>query len=340
MLNRRFVLSQLATSKQQSAIFVLCVALSMLSLVALRGLGDSINHTLLADAKELQAADIIVESNFELADKTRAEINALAAEGTVLAAQIREFYTVVRLSDREETLLAEIKAVEPGYPFYGRVELASGRDFADRLSNGVIVEQSLLDRLAVVVGDSLRIGESTMTIVDVVVHESDRPVDFFSLGPRIFVAADDLAATALIQPGSRVTYTTLLKVIDGTPLERVAQRLSDVRDVGMESVETYRTAPSGVQSFFDNLIFFLSLVAIFTLLLAGIGIQSALTAFLPRALYDDRRHQDVGRDPPFCDAALLRDCYAAGAHGHGARRASGFCTAAASTISAWRSSAA
>ena len=48
----------------------------------------------------------------------------------------------------------------------------------------------------------------------------------------------------------------------------------------MEGVETYLTAPSGVQRFFDNLLFFLSLVAIFTLLLSGIGIQSALTAYL------------------------------------------------------------
>ncbi|MEZ4581315.1 MAG: hypothetical protein R3A10_06645 [Caldilineaceae bacterium] len=48
-------------------------------------------------------------------------------------------------------------------------------------------------------------------------------------------------------------------------------------------METYLTAPSGVQRFFENLLFFLSLVAIFTLLLAGIGIQSALTAFLRNA---------------------------------------------------------
>ncbi len=77
-----------------------------------------------------------------------------------------------------------------------------------------------------------------------------------------------------------MTYTTLLKLADDTQLERVAQRLRDVREEGMEGVETYLTAPSGVQRFFDNLLFFLSLVAIFTLLLAGIGIQSALTAYL------------------------------------------------------------
>ena len=192
-----------------------------------------------------------------------------------------EFYTVARLPQREETLLSNIKAVEPGYPFYGMVELASGRDFADVLKPGaVVVDQAVLDRLNLEPGDELILGEEALVIADVVTREPDRPVQFFALGPRIFVAAADLPALDLVKPGSRVTYTTLLKLADDTQLERVAQRLRSVRDEGMEGVETYLTAPSGVQRFFDNLLFFLSLVAIFTLLLAGIGIQSALTAYL------------------------------------------------------------
>ena len=281
MLNKRFIRRQLTTSWQQSAIFVLSVALSMVSLVALRGLGDSINRALLSDAKELQAADIIVESNFALSAPTSAEIDALVDEGLAEAARVWEFYTVARLPEREETLLANIKAVEPGYPFYGVVELASGRNFADVLTPGsVVVDQALLDRLTLEPGDELILGQETLVIADVVTREPDRPVQFFALGPRVFVAAADLPALDLVKPGSRVTYTTLLKLTDDTQLERMAQRLRNVRDEGMEGVETYLTAPSGVQRFFDNLLFFLSLVAIFTLLLAGIGIQSALTAYL------------------------------------------------------------
>ena len=55
---------------------------------------------------------------------------------------------------------------------------------------------------------------------------------FFSLGPRVFVAAADLPALDLVKPGSRVTYTTLLKLTDDTQLERVAERLRNVRDRG------------------------------------------------------------------------------------------------------------
>ncbi|MCB0115339.1 MAG: FtsX-like permease family protein, partial [Caldilineaceae bacterium] len=190
-------------------------------------------------------------------------------------------YTVVRLPNGEGSLLSNVKAVEPGYPFYGEVVLASGRPFADELSGGsVIVEQALLDRLGLAVGDLLEIGQATLPITDVVLVEPDRPVNFFDLGPRIFVASVDLDALDLVKPGSRVSYSTLLRVDDESRLDAVARSLAEARDVGQESIQTYRTAPSGVQSFFDNLIFFLSLVAIFTLLLSGIGIQSALTAFL------------------------------------------------------------
>lgn len=281
MLNRRFIQRQLTATRQQSGIFVLCVALSMISLVALRGFGQSIDQALAQDARALQAADIIVQSNFALSQPTEALIQDLAETGVAQSARVWEFLTVARLAQGEATLLSEVKAVEPGYPFYGEVTLASGRTFAQALQPGqILVGQDLLDRLGIGVGDGLILGQLAVTIGDVVLAEPDRPLDFFSLGPRIFLAAGDLPGTELVQAGSRVTYRTLLRVADENQVDRVANQLRSVREQGQESVETFRTTPSGVRSFFDNLVFFLSLVAIFTLLLSGIGIQSALTAFL------------------------------------------------------------
>ena len=281
MLNLRFVRRQLTSSGSQAAIFILCVALSIMSLVALRSFGDSINRTLLRDARELQAGDIIVKSNFGLSPPLQEQIAQLEAAGAAAAARLWEFYTVARLTDADRSLLVNVKAAEPGYPLYGAVELASGRPLGDVLTSGqAVVEQAVLDRLGIDVGARLRLGEAVLTIADVVTHEPDRPVNFFSLGPRVFVAAADLDALDLVKAGSRVNYTTLLRVSQEAELERLAQQLRDVRDLGQESVETYLSAPSGVRRFFDNLLFFLSLVGIFTLLLSGIGIQSALTAFL------------------------------------------------------------
>ena len=280
MLNRTFILRQLTTARKQSLIFVLCVALSLVTLVALRGFGDSINRALLRDAKQLQASDLFVRASFPLSQPVLDTIARLVAEEQVESARTYEFLSVVRVAAGEATQLANLKVVERGYPFYGQVMLASGRGFAEVLTPGaVIVEQALLDRLDLQVGDRLQVGQATLTIVDVVLQEPDRPINLFSFGLRVFVNSTDLDALQLVKPGSRVNYKVLLKVNDENNLNRLATTLKSVVEP-QEEVETYRTAQSGAQRFFDNFLFFLSLVGIFTLLLAGIGIQSALTAFL------------------------------------------------------------
>jgi putative ABC transport system permease protein len=105
-------------------------------------------------------------------------------------------------------------------------------------------------------------------------------VNLFSFGPRVFISSEDLEALDLIQKGSRIQYDTLLRVVDSENLEKIVQDLRDHALQGQERVDTYRTARSRMKRFFDNFLFFLTLISIFTLLLAGIGIQSVLAAFL------------------------------------------------------------
>ena len=281
MIHSTFIRRQLNQNKKQSLVFILCVALSMVTLVGLGGFQDSINTILLRDARALQAGDIIIRSSAELSPAIAQKVAEFKAEGLVERTQLYSFLSVVRVEGGENTLLSNIKAVEPAYPFYGEVELASGQKFDEVLQSGqVVVAQNLLDRLNIAVGDQLRIGLATLTIADVVTFEPDRPVNAFTLGPRIFVRVDDLPVMDLIKPGSRVQYTTLLKVFDEGQIDPLAEQLKDGTETELERIDTYRTASSGIQRFFDNFLFFLSLIGIFTLLLAGIGTQTSLTAFL------------------------------------------------------------
>ena len=280
MLNKRFIRRQLASSRKQAVVFVLCVALSIITLVALGGFSAGVNRALQQDARQLQAADLIVRSNTPFSEPLTEAMDALAAQGRVESARLYEFISVVRVTADDNSLLSNLKVVEPGYPFYGQVELESGRALVDVLTPGnVIVGPELLERLGVQVGDPLRVGQATLTIRDVVLGEPDQPVNVFSLGPRIFIAAADLESLDLVKPGSRVRYTTLMQAANPGELNALADILQAAAEP-QEQVDTYQTAESGVKRFFDNFLFFLSLIGIFTLLLAGIGIQSALTAFL------------------------------------------------------------
>uniref|UniRef100_C6E967 FtsX-like permease family protein n=1 Tax=Geobacter sp. (strain M21) TaxID=443144 RepID=C6E967_GEOSM len=282
MVSTRFLLRQVTGAKRQCTVFVLCVALSMITLVSLGSFSESVESSLLRDAQSLHAADIIVKSHSPAPPGLERELAVLRDRGEIRSARFWEFYSVVQKPSADASLLCNIKVVEPGYPFYGTVRLASGHPFEKVLAPGsLVVEQVLLDRLHLRIGDPLRIGNAVLTVKDVVVQEPDRPVNFFALGPRVFVAAADRDALALIGKGSRVEHITLVKVPDPPRLEQVASELAAA--TGNDSrvrVETYKNAGSRVKRFFDNLLFFLNLSGIFTLLLSGFGIQSTLFALL------------------------------------------------------------
>ena len=281
MLHRRFIGRVLWQSRRQAAIFMLCTALSLVSLVALSGFAESVRRTMIEDARRLQAADVIVRAGSPFSEGLTAAVDRLTAAGRIAAVRVYEFYSVVRALKTDDTLLCQIKVVGAGYPFYGEVQLASGRPISAVLKNGVILaEPALLERLGVRVGDSLHVGDRVLAIADAIVAEPDRPVNFFSLGPRVMAADTDLAAMNLVQHGSRVGYRVLIRVVSAADTPAVVVDLQRAARAGQETVQTARDADSRVKRFFDNLLFFLGLVAIFTLLLAGFGIQSALAALL------------------------------------------------------------
>lgn len=281
MVNLRFIVRQMTGAKRQCAVFILCVALSMITLVSLGSFRESVESSLLRDAQSLHAADIIVRSHAPLPSATEQEIATLVQHGQTKSARYWDFYSVVQKVKGEGSLLCDLKVVEPGYPFYGRVLLRSGKPLAEVLKPGtLVVEQQLLDRLRLQPGDSLKVGNATLVVRDVVLQEPDRPVNFFSLGPRVFVAAADREALGLIGLGSRVEHVTLLKVAHQKDLDTIASRLAATTDETRVRVATYKNAGSRVKRFFDNLLFFLNLSGIFTLLLSGFGIQSTLFALL------------------------------------------------------------
>jgi putative ABC transport system permease protein len=277
----RFLLRQIRSAQRQSTLFVLCVALSVVTLVSLGSFSRSVNSSLLRDARSLHAADIIITSHSPISAALTEAVAEQQRKNTIETARIYELLSIIRTVDSKATVLANLKIVEPGYPFYGTVILASGRPFREVLSAGsIVVEQQLLDRLALRVGDRLAVGSTTLTIRDVLITEPDRPMNLFSLGPRVFIAAADLAPLELVGASSRVHYSILAKARNQEGIDRLAGALATTALKDREKVETYQTASSGVKRFFDNLLFFLNLIGIFTLLLAGIGIQSTLTALL------------------------------------------------------------
>ena len=239
------------------------------------------NRSILADARTIHGGDIIIHSHYGLKDKIKKKLTRLQQAENIIVSKSHEFYSVVQTLQKDSTLLCKIKIVDDNYPLYGKAILQSNRHFANVLTAGkVIVEQNLLDRLQLHIGDQLHIGNTLLKIADVITHEPDRPVNFFSFGPRVFLSAKDLDKVDLVKKGSRVQHSTLLKIADTGKVKQIAKKLILSAHPEQERVETFKTARSRVKKFFNNLLFFLSLISIFTLILAGLGMQSSLGALL------------------------------------------------------------
>ncbi len=282
MVHMRFIFRELVRSGKQAFIFVLCVALSLATIVALNTFRTNVDHSILGDARALLGGDILIHSHYPFSKGIEEQISEITRQKNVEAVRTFEFYSVIRPASSNRTLFCRLKVIGPGYPLYGRVGLRSGRPLAQVLTAGkVLVEPEVLNRLGVKVGDKLHIGDAVLTIGGVITFEPDRPVEIFSLGPGIFVDSKDLNRLHLITKGSRVEYNILLKIgRDDAAINELAARLKHAAQPAQERVMTYRSANSGMKRFFDNLFFFLSLISIFTLFLAGIGMQSSLAALL------------------------------------------------------------
>ena len=278
-LHVRFILEEIRQSGKQSLTFVLCVALSLATLTALNSFKRNVYQSLVGEARILHGADIIVHSHQQISEPVIQAVTELEQEKRLSSLKSYEFYSVVRPDDQETSLFSSIKVVDPGYPHYGTVQLLSGGTLEQQLQpSRVVVAQEVLDRLATGMGKRLHIGNALLEIADVVLSESARPVEFFSFGPRIFVSSADIDRLGLMGKGSRAEYELLLKINNQEEITAIHQLLKERALQGQERVETAAKARSGVKRFFDNLLFFLSFISIFTLLLSGIGMQGALSA--------------------------------------------------------------
>ncbi len=263
---------------------VLAVALivAVASLTTVAFFADRVGRTLSREANQLLGADLVVVSDVPIAESFRSEARRL---GLAVNEAVR-FPSMTQAKDR--ALLTEVKAVSAGYPLRGKLrirESAAGPDFEPAripAPGSVWVDDRLLRRLDVSIGDRVAVGERGFTVAAMVSEEPESSAGFLNLGPRLMFNMDDLASTALVQVGSRVSYR--LFVAGDT------QRVAAFRDYAAQTirpgqrVEDIREARPEINSALTRAERFLGLSALLTVILAGVAVALAARRYLQRHL--------------------------------------------------------
>lgn len=264
------------------ALLFVCVAIGVGALVGVGGFAANLDRTMAREAKALLGGDVEVRSAHPLGAAAEAAVVRAARGGAVV--RVRELVAMTRDPRSGRSLPVELKAVETGYPLYGRLQSDPDAPLDTLVrADAVLVQADLLTRMQLRPGDAITVGAATLVIAGVVQKEPDR-VGLVSLGPRVLLAADALRATGLETFGSRVRYRTLVRLPAGENARVLRERLAREIDDPAVRVVAYDEAQPGLRRFYAQLGSYLGLVGLVSLLVGGIGVASAVRTLVRRRL--------------------------------------------------------
>jgi putative ABC transport system permease protein len=243
---------------------------------------DRVGRALARDAHQLLGADLVLVADHPWRDEVRTTIlNAKARHAEALS------FVSMALKG-EASQLAGVKAVSDGYPLRGRLRIARAPGAPDEEASGipapgtVWLEERLVSALGAPVGARLKLGRKELEVAAVITLEPERSAGFFNLAPRILLNMADVAATGLVQTGSRVSY---FQYAAGTPslISRLEQSLK--RNLGRgERIETLESGRPEIRAALERAQRFLGLTALLAAVLAGVAIALATRRFVERHL--------------------------------------------------------
>ena len=273
-------------------LLVLAVTLAVAALTAVGFFADRLQGGLARDARALIGGDAVVRSD----NPTPAAFADKARELGLQIAQNETFPTMGRAPDDAggASRLVALKAVSPGYPLRGTLRTAPAPDQPEATTSDIPapgtawVDAALLGALDLKVGQPLLLGDTAFTIARVLVAEPDRGAGFMSFAPRVMIHRDDLAATGLVQPASRINYRLAVAGDDARVAEfnawaRAEIDRHEVRGVRLESLESGQPEMERTLGRAEK---FLNLVALLAALLCAVAVAIAARGFAQRHLDD------------------------------------------------------
>lgn len=269
-------------------IFLACIALGVATIVGVNSLARSLDDGLSRDGRAILGGDASFSLiHRELSPDERAYLSARGTLSTVGSMR------AMARADDGDAALVEIKSVEASWPDVGAPEFSPAMTPQDSFAlkdgaYGAAVEDALLERLNLKVGDRFALGALRVEIRTTIVAEPDRLGSGIGLGPRALISEEALRATGLIQPGSLVRWTTrVLLGANGEPPPEAAVKtfLDEVNrafpQAGWEARDRNNVSPSFSKNL-DRFTEFLALIGLTSLIVGGVGVANAAQGFVER----------------------------------------------------------
>jgi putative ABC transport system permease protein len=272
------------TARRRLLLYMSSISLGVGALVAIDSFASNTQRSVREQARSLLGGDIALSSRTEYTKPVLAALDSLRKEG-VGVSDVTTFASMALVQRTGLTRLAQIQAVQPGYPFYGEIITKPAGEWA-HLHEGryALVDPSLLIALNAQVGDTLALGFARFVIAGTLVSVPGDVGVSTTIGPRIYIPEKYLDETSLLMFGSRSDHKTLIKL---PPTLTPAKFIFRFKNTFEKAQVRYRTAAEtefNLTQAIDQLRDFLSVIGLVALLLGGIGVASGVNAFVMRKI--------------------------------------------------------
>ena len=279
-LSWKFALRELRGGVRGFRIFLACLALGVGAIAAAGSTAEAFRQGLASQARDILGGDLAVSLDQRRFTPTeRAAINR--AGRAALAVSTR----AMAEAPSGERRLVELRGVDGAYPLAGAVELKGAASLAEALSwqdgvPGAAVEQDLLDRLGLRLGDRFLVGNTTMVARAVLLQEPDRLSRGFALGPRVLTRLEVVEQGGFLEPGLPFSETARIALPTGEPTAKASKLLrASLKDAEVR-IRTREEAAPGVRRLIEQLEYFLGFIGLASLVAGGLGVHGAVSAFL------------------------------------------------------------
>ncbi|HET7765011.1 MAG TPA: ABC transporter permease, partial [Burkholderiales bacterium] len=261
-------------------VLALALALAAGSVSSVAFFADRVRQALTREAHQVLGADVLMSADHPWSSEFP---EAIAHLGLRHAESV-SFVSMARAGD--EAQLASVKAVTPGYPLRGALRIAPDVNAPDGEAAGipergsVWLDERMLAALKASPGGAIELGQVRFRVAAVLTLEPDRGVSFVNFAPRILMRSDDLPATGLLQPQSRISYQ-LLAAGERDAILRFEQWARQRLGRG-ERVDSLENARPEVRSGLDRAQSFLGLAAMLSVVLSAVAIALGTRRYTER----------------------------------------------------------
>lgn len=282
-LSLRLALRELRGGLSGFYVFILCIALGVTAIATVGTVTGALRDSIARQGQIILSGDVAASLVHRRASAQERAVferfGTLSEVGTMRAMALTP--------DGEAQTLIAVKAVDDAYPLYGSVELDGAKSLRAALAapDMAVADQGLLDRLDLDIGDPIKLGESRVRITGVIAREPDRLSGGAAFGPRVLTTTETLERTGLLAPGTLIRWRYRVAFPDGAGEQRIAAFRdavgTELKNAGFRVRDRSDPSPQITRAV-AQLSGFLTLVGLAALLIGGIGVANAISAFVAR----------------------------------------------------------